>query len=119
MSTTLDCARRVSPTASGSSRHTLSGGAVDSTVILLERPVGNTAHAVGGLAGVEHGASDAVDALDVGDGGGGEGQKTEESGGDGELHFGIDLSGFVWAMVESVVELLTVGSEGRPHSGKK
>jgi len=74
-------------TGSGASGHALSSGAVDRASILLERLVGDTAGAVGGLAGLEVGAGDVVDTLDVGDGGGRDGNEAKENGGDGELHF--------------------------------
>jgi hypothetical protein len=73
-------------TGSGASRHTLSSGTVDGASILLQGLVGNTAGAVGRLAGVQLGTSDVVDTLDIGDGGGRDGNEAKENGGDGELH---------------------------------
>jgi hypothetical protein len=73
-------------TGSGTSGHTLSSGTVDSASILLQGLVGDAASAVGGLASLNLGTSDAVDTLDIGDGGSRDGDEAKENGGDGELH---------------------------------
>jgi hypothetical protein len=67
-------------TCSRSSGHTLSSGAVDGASILLQGLVGEAAVAVGCLAGLDIGASDAVDTLDIGDGGGRDGDEAKENG---------------------------------------
>jgi hypothetical protein len=74
-------------TCSRASGHTLASGTVNSTSILLQGLVGETADAVGCLAGFDLAAGDAVDTLNIGDGGRRDGNEAKENGGDGELHF--------------------------------
>jgi hypothetical protein len=64
-------------TLSRTSGHALASGTVNGASILLQGLVGETAGAVGCLAGVER-AADA--------GGGREGNEAKQNGGDGELH---------------------------------
>jgi hypothetical protein len=85
-------------TGSGSSRHTLASGTVNSASILLEGLVGGAANTVGNRAGIDLAAGDAVNTLDVGDGGGRDGNKAKEDGGNGELHFDwrVVFGVYVW-----------------------
>jgi hypothetical protein len=72
---------------SRASGHTLSSGTVDSASILLQGAVGDTAGAVGCLAGFNVATGNIVDTLNIGDGGRRDGDEAKENGGDGELHF--------------------------------
>jgi hypothetical protein len=79
-------AELVELTASRASGHAFSSGTVDGASILLQGLVGETAGAVGGLAGLNLAAGNVVDSLNIGDGGRREGNEAKENGGDGELH---------------------------------